>query len=93
MSAEEGRGRGRPPCCSRDLAGRSIQMRGRGLSYTQICDMLNAEKVPTPMGGSRWLKSHVDRLLHTQYVRELRAELDWDLDMGGGGLTQAVLRL
>jgi hypothetical protein len=23
------------------------------------------------MGGSRWLKSHVDQMLHTKYVQEL----------------------
>jgi hypothetical protein len=77
-----GRGRGRPPCCPRDLAVRIILMRERGLSYTQICDVLNAEKVPTPMGGKRWLKSHVDRLLHTRYVRELYAELDGGIPRG-----------
>jgi hypothetical protein len=68
------RGRGRPPCCPRELAIRIVQLRGSGLSYAKICNVLNAEQVPTPMGGSRWLKSHVDRLLHTQYVRDLVAE-------------------
>jgi hypothetical protein len=38
--------------------------------------MLNAEQVPTPAGGSRWLKSHVDRLLHTKYTREIRMGLE-----------------
>jgi hypothetical protein len=58
------------------LAIRIIQLRASGLSYTKICDVLNAEQVPTPMGGSHWLKSHVDRLLHTQYVRDLVVETD-----------------
>jgi len=62
---------GRPPCCPRELVVRIIQLRHRGLSYAQICTVLNAEQVPTPMGGSRWLKSHVDRLLHTRYVRDI----------------------
>jgi hypothetical protein len=66
---------GRPPCCSRELAIRIIQMRHLGHSYAQICTVLNAEQVPTPMGGSRWLKSHVDRLLHTQYVQDIKEEL------------------
>jgi hypothetical protein len=69
------RGRGRPPCCSRELALRIIRLRARGLSYAKICDVLNADQVPTPMGGSHWLKSHVDRLLHTKYVQELGEEL------------------
>jgi hypothetical protein len=38
--------------------------------------VLNAEQVSTPTGGSRWLKSHVDRLLQTKYVREIRKELE-----------------
>jgi len=69
------RGRGRPPRCSRELAMRIIQLRADGLSYSKICDVLNADRVPTPAGASRWLKSHVDRLLHTQYVRGLYEEL------------------
>jgi hypothetical protein len=69
------RGRGRPPRCSRELAIRIIELRRRGLSYAQICSLLNAEQIPTPMGGSRWLKSHVDRLLHTRWVREIDDEL------------------
>jgi hypothetical protein len=55
---------------------RIIQLRHRGLSYAQICSVLNAEQVPTPMGGTRWLKSHVDRLLHTRWVSTLIEELD-----------------
>lgn len=46
-------------------------MRRDGLSYVQICTVLNAARIPTPMGGSRWQKSHVDRLLHTKWVQEL----------------------
>jgi hypothetical protein len=32
--------------------------------------MLNPEQVATPLGGKQWLKSHVDRLLHTRHVHE-----------------------
>jgi Recombinase len=53
-----------------------IRLRRRGLSYEQIASSLNAKHVPTPLGGSRWLKSHVDRLLHTQWVRVIIEELD-----------------
>jgi hypothetical protein len=67
---------GRPPCCSREVAVRIIELRKRELSYGQICTVLNAEQVPTPLGGSRWLKSHVDRLLHTRWVQDLIEELD-----------------
>jgi hypothetical protein len=69
------RGRGRPPCCSAELALHIIELRRRGLSYRQIASVLNAEQIPTPMGNSSWLKSHVDRLLHTRWVQELAREL------------------
>jgi hypothetical protein len=69
------RSRGRPPCCHRELAVHVIQLRRRGLSYEQIAGLLNADGVPTPLGSSRWLKSHVDRLLHTRWMQELIDEL------------------
>ena len=62
---------GRPPSCPPELALRIIELRGRGLSYAQVADVLNANHIPTPMGGSHWMKSHVDRLLHTRFVQEL----------------------
>jgi Recombinase len=71
----EHRGRGRPPCCPRELAVRVIHLQAEGLSYEGIAALLNAEGVPTPGGGTRWLKSSVDRLLHTRYAEQLLAEL------------------
>jgi hypothetical protein len=47
------------------LAVRLIHLHTEGLSYEGIAALLNAEGVPTPGGGTRWLKSSVDRLLHT----------------------------
>lgn len=67
---------GRPPCCTRELAIRVLMLRQRGRSLQAICDVLNAEGVPTPAGGSRWLKSYVDRLLHTRYAQEIRDEMN-----------------
>jgi hypothetical protein len=72
------RRRGRPPRCSSELALRIIHLRRAGLSYEQIASVLNAEQTPTPMGGPRWLKSHVDRLLHTRWVREIADELGYE---------------
>ena len=69
------RGRGRPPCCSRELAERIVRMRLKGLSYGQICIVLNAKHVPTPTGGRLWKKAHVYRLLRTAYVREITEEV------------------
>jgi hypothetical protein len=54
---------------------RIIQLRRGDLSYEQIANVLNAERLPTPMGGSRWLKSHVDRLLHTRWVKDIIEEV------------------
>lgn len=54
---------------------RIIQLRARGLSYAKVSDVLNAEQVPTLMGGTRWTKSHVDRLWHTRYVQAIIKEL------------------
>jgi hypothetical protein len=67
----ERRGRGRPPRYSRELIVRIIELHRQGLSYERISMVLNDEGVPMPGGGSRWLKSSVDRLLHTKYAREI----------------------
>lgn len=80
---QECRRRGRPPLCPHEIAIRVIDLRRQGLSYSEIATALNREGVPTPMGGSLWYKSCVDRLLHTQYVRELWEATDT-------GLTKAV---
>jgi hypothetical protein len=46
-------------------------MRCNGRTYGQICITLNAKQIPTPLGGPRWLRSHVYRLLHTRYAQEI----------------------
>jgi Recombinase len=63
--------RGRPPSCPRDLAIRIVSQRLQGLSYGQICALLNAEGIPTPEGKPRWLRSYVDRILHTRYAQDI----------------------
>lgn len=76
FSAPALRRAGRPPVCPREVALHVVALRRQGLSYEAISEELNAAGVPTPMGGSRWLKSHVNRLLHTRYVREMGEEND-----------------
>jgi hypothetical protein len=71
----EGGERGRPPACPPELALRMIQMRRAGMTYEAISDVLNAEGVPMPCGGSRWLKSSIDRILHSRYATRLAASL------------------
>jgi hypothetical protein len=75
LTGEERRRAGRPPCCSPELATRILELR-RQYSLRQIADLLNTEGVSTPMGRSRWTKSHVDGILGRLYVRELLAESD-----------------
>ncbi|WP_425564025.1 recombinase family protein [Nonomuraea longicatena] len=48
-----------------------ITLRAQGLSLATISRVLNEEGVRTPAGGHVWQKSHVDRLLHTLYARDL----------------------
>ena len=71
------RKRGRPPRCPRWLVELIIQMQRQPepMSYGQICIALNAKRVPTPAGGSRWQRAHVHRLLHTDYAKQIAAEL------------------
>jgi hypothetical protein len=76
VSATAPRRRGRPPCCSPELAIRIVGLRRQGLTYAQISAVLNTEGVPTPLGRARWLRSSVDRVLHTQYVRDILEEVD-----------------
>jgi hypothetical protein len=44
-------GRGRPPCCPRELAVHIIELRRQGLSYRTISTVLNSEGISTPAGG------------------------------------------
>jgi recombinase len=52
-----------------------IELHRQNLSYAQISAVLNAQGIPTPTGRPLWRKGHVDRLLHTQYVCDIIAEL------------------
>jgi hypothetical protein len=62
---------GRPPACPVAIVVHVIELRRQGLSYAEISVQLNREGVPTPAGRPTWQKSYVDRLLHTQYAREI----------------------
>ena len=44
--------RGRPPCCSRELAEHIVRMRLQGLTYGQICIALNATEVERLRSGT-----------------------------------------
>jgi Recombinase len=66
--------RGRPPACPRELAVRIVSMRRQGLSYREIGVRLNTQGVLTPMGRP-WRKGYVERVLHTQYARDIMTEI------------------
>ena len=53
-SANAGAAPGRPPSIPDELADRIRAMRRNGATLQAICDVLNAEVVPTPRGGSHW---------------------------------------
>lgn len=71
-----GRRRGRPPCCTRELMVLVITLRRRGLSFSGIAAELNARSIPMPQGRGQWYKSATERLLKTQFARDIEAELD-----------------
>lgn len=49
-----GRRPGRPSSMPPDLAARIRALRAEGMTLQAICDVLNAEGVPTPRGGAEW---------------------------------------
>lgn len=66
---------GRPPVCPLAVVMHVVELRHQGMSYAEISAELNREGVPTPTGRLVWQKSYVDRLLHTQYAREIWEQL------------------
>jgi DNA invertase Pin-like site-specific DNA recombinase len=64
----EPRRRGRPSSTPHDLAERIRGLRAAGNTLQAICDLLNAEGVPTPRGGTQWRPSSLRAIL-----RPLRA--------------------
>lgn len=74
-SLSQPRRAGRPPACPMAIVAHVIELRLQGLSYAEISAELNHEGIPTPAGRLLWQKSYVDRLLHTQYAREMWGQL------------------
>jgi DNA invertase Pin-like site-specific DNA recombinase len=59
----EPRRRGRPSSTPPDLAERIRALRAGGTTLQGICDLLNAEGVPTPRGGTHWRPSSLRAIL------------------------------
>jgi len=74
VTAQPRRRAGRPPICPLETARRILELKDQGYSLRRIARSLNEEAVPTPMGLTRWSKSHVDGVLHTRYAREVLEE-------------------
>jgi hypothetical protein len=46
----------------------------QGYSLRQIAELFNREGIPTPVGGSRWYKSMVERTTKTLCARDIIAQ-------------------
>ena len=44
----------KPPCISPDLLSTITRLRAEGMGWGRVADALNAEGVPTPIGGGQW---------------------------------------
>jgi hypothetical protein len=66
---------GRLPCCPPETAQRILELRNLGYSLRGMAKLLNDEALPTPMGRTKWSKSHVYRVLGTLYIKELGNQL------------------
>ena len=76
--ATEAKQPGRPPGCHRDLVIRMYHLHyGQRVSYERVSEIFNAEGVPLPGGGSRWLRSSVERVMHTNYGKAIGRELGY----------------
>jgi hypothetical protein len=70
------RGRGRPSRLPRDVLARVVLLRREDWTLKAISDLLNAEGVPTPSGGTRWCPSHVSNLLYSRAAEEFEDDHD-----------------
>ena len=63
-----GRAPGRPSSTPPAVAERIRSLRDEGMTLQAICDRLNAERVPTPRGGSHWRPTSLRSILATEPV-------------------------
>ena len=56
---------GRPASIADQLARRIVRMRDKGMTLQAICDVLNAEQVPTARGGRLWRPTSLRAVLAT----------------------------
>jgi DNA invertase Pin-like site-specific DNA recombinase len=63
VDEHEPRRRGRPSSTPGELAERIRGLRAAGHTLQSICDVLNAEGVPTPRGGTHWRPSSLRAIL------------------------------
>jgi DNA invertase Pin-like site-specific DNA recombinase len=63
VKAAQGVVLGRPTSIEPELAARITQMRNEGQTLRAICNVLNADGVPTPRGGAVWRPSSLSSVL------------------------------
>lgn len=56
---------GRPSSTPAPVAARIRDLRDQGMTLQAICDTLNAEKVPTPRGGTEWRPTSLRSVLRS----------------------------
>ena len=67
---------GRRPTCPRETIRRMYELHyAQHVSYQRIALVLNAEGVSLPMGGSRWCKSSVVRVMYSNYGKAIGRDL------------------
>lgn len=67
---------GRRPACPHATIRRMYELHYlRQMSYQHIADVLNIDGVPQPMGGSRWCKSSVVRVMYSNYGKAIGRDL------------------
>jgi hypothetical protein len=54
-----------------------LRMRADGQRLVDICEVLNAEGIPTPGGSAVWKPYHITRLLQTKTAVDFAAMGGW----------------
>ncbi|HUN38607.1 MAG TPA: hypothetical protein VMU95_41990 [Trebonia sp.] len=67
---------GRRPACPHETIRRMYELHyAQHVSYQRIALVLNAEGVPLPLGGARWCKSSVVRVMYSNYGKAIGRDL------------------
>lgn len=73
MTRPQARPVGRPMLCPEATLRRILEYRQDAWTYRQICDIFNAEGLPTPSGKTTWYPSYPWRLMGTAAAASTQA--------------------